>query len=137
MKKLVVIDIQAALTERLDMCSGLVEFVRPGRTWSVVWHVVEAGLSKQLAVGGQSAVEEPVVGRQIGFGMFVGVVRLVGSQFVEEQAVGGFVADLVVGCWAAFGWRTQSERRRAWEMGLSSPSDPWSCLYGSHVDSRL
>ena len=130
MKPLAVFDNLAVQTGLSDRCSELVELVRTGRTRTV----------EPKVAGEQSVGEEPVVGRsvgQIGFGRLVGVVRLIESQFVEEQAVGEFVAELVVGYWAAFGWWTQSGRRRAMEMGLSSPSDPWLRLFGSHVDSRL
>jgi len=129
-KPSVVFDNRAAQTGRSDTCSELVEFVRTGRT-----RIVEPKVVEEKSVG-----EEPVVGRsvrQIGFGRFVGVVRLVESQFVEEQAVGGFVAELVVGCWAVFERQTRTGRRWAMVMGLSAPSGLWSCLSGSHVDIRL
>ena len=92
-KRRVVVDIQAAPTGRWDKWSEPVEVVRPGRKWAVERQVVEAGVGRQVepAVGRQSAVREPVVGRseaRIVLDRVVGVVRSVESQFVGVLAVG-------------------------------------------------
>ena len=90
-QQLIVFDIQAALMGHLDRRSGLIAFVRAGTTSSVGrWAVgfeVEVGRQFEQAVGGQSAVEEPVVGRSVGqieLGRFVEVALSVESLFVVE-----------------------------------------------------
>ena len=108
-KPLAVPDTQVALKGRWGKRSGQAGFVLPERMRSVGRQVVvvEAGRWFEQVAGGQPVVEEPVDGQravQIELGRFVGEMRSVESQFVEELVVEGLVEE------SAVGWRAVSER---------------------------